>query len=66
MILPPKKLDTQWMLQAVQSGYFGVRIGNWGKPAAWQYLRTCNINTKTAESIVESALEDKLKAVLEP
>ena len=66
MILPPKKLDTQWMLQAVQSGYFGVRIGNWGKPAARQYLRTCNINTKTAESIIESALEDKLKAVLEP
>ena len=66
MILPPKKLDSKWMLQAVQSGYFGVWLGNWGKPEARQYLRTCNINTKTAESILEKALADKSEGVVDP
>jgi hypothetical protein len=63
-ILPPKKLNTPWMLQAVRSGYFGVRLGNWPKKTATEYLRTCNIKTSTGEFVIESALNDKKKGVV--
>jgi hypothetical protein len=63
-VLPPVKLTTKWMLGAVRSGYFGVRLGNWGIPKAREYLRTCNINDKTSLTIINGALEDKKKGVI--
>ena len=63
-VLPPVKLNTEWMMKAVRSGYFGVRLGNWGKPAAKEYFRTCNIKTKTAQSTINYALEDKRDSIV--
>ena len=63
-ILPPKKQNTPWMLQAVRGGYFGVRLGNWPKNEAREYLRTCNIKTSMVEYIIESALSDKMNGVV--
>ena len=59
-MLKPKKLDTQWMLQAVRSGYYGVRFGKWSRPKALEFMRTCNINTSTADKVIDKALRDKI------
>ena len=47
-VLPPVKLNTEWMMKAVRSEYFGVILSNRGKLVAKEYFCTCNINAKTA------------------
>ena len=54
-----KKQTTEWMLQAVRTGYFGVRVCNWGKAQAEEFLRTCNINYATALKVINKATGDK-------
>ena len=40
---PPVQLSTKWIKQAVEAGYFGVRLGKWSKKSAKEYFRTCNV-----------------------
>ena len=47
------------MLQAYRSRYYGVQFGNWTQPKALEFMRTCSINTSTAEKVVGKATSDK-------
>ena len=64
--LSPIKQSTSWMLQAVRSGYFGVRIGKWSSATAKDYLRTCNINAALTKKIVDAAIADKENEIINP
>ena len=57
--LPPVQLSKEFVVQAIRSGYYGVRLGKWTKQNLEEYFRTCNIKTSTAHQIHEKAIEHK-------
>ena len=61
----PVKLTTDWVLKAIRCGYFGVRVGNWGKKNIHSFYRRCNIKTSEADRVLEAALEDKERGVVD-
>ena len=64
-LLGPKKLNTPWVLQAIRSAYYGVRVGGWTKKNGLEFLRTCNIKTSIAESIIDTAEDHKRKRIID-
>ena len=65
-MLSPIKLNTQWMIQAVRSTYFGLKNGLWTKGQARDYLKTCNVKCSTVEFVIETAIRDKGEGVCDP
>ena len=63
--LPPKKLSTEWMLQVVRAGYFGVNVGKWPVDQAREYFKTCNLKTSKGEEIIQLALLDQKDGVID-
>jgi len=59
VFLPPVRLSSKWMSQAVRCGYYGVRLGNWTKAVLDEYFRTCNIKTSVVNDVFERAERDK-------
>jgi len=64
--LGPVKLNTEWVTQAVRSGYFGVRLGGWSKTVARQFFATCNIKTLTGDKAYDAAVRDIESGVINP
>jgi hypothetical protein len=54
--LPPVKLSSKWMSQAIRCGYYGVRLGKWTKAVLDEYFRTCNIKTSVVGDVFDRAV----------
>ena len=65
-MLSPIKLNTQWMIQAIRSTYFGINKGSWTKAQAREYLKTCNIKSSTVKFVIITAISDKDEGVCDP
>jgi hypothetical protein len=57
--LPPVKLSSKWMSQAIRCGYYGVRLGKWTKAVLDEYFRTCNIKTSVVGDVFDRAERDR-------
>ena len=64
--LPPVRLSKEWMQQAVTSGYFGVRVGKWGKGVAEGYFQSCNIKAVTYNRVIDTAKADRERNIIDP
>jgi len=58
-VLPPIKLNSEWLINAIEYAYSECWEGNWTKANLDEYIKTCNIKTSIGEEMYHIIKLDK-------